>query len=83
MKLNITQKLMVGFLVVLLCGTMSGAISYVSLDQIETRFQSYYSTGGKDWDRRIESIIKGLKQMKILSFALIMLDSFPINLRIL
>ncbi|MGA1839136.1 MAG: sensor histidine kinase [bacterium] len=74
MKLNITQKLMVGFLVVLLCGTMSGAISYVSLDQIETQFQSFYTTREKDSDRRIESIIKELKRMKVLTFALIMLD---------
>jgi signal transduction histidine kinase len=74
MKLNITQKLMVGFLVVLLCGTLSGAISYVTLAQIEMQFQSLYSIGGKDWDRRIESIIKDLKQTKVLIFALIMLD---------
>ncbi len=74
MKLNITQKLMVGFLVVLLCGTLSGAISYVSLAQIEMQFQSIYSAGGKDWDRMIESIIKELKRMKVLTFTLIMLD---------
>ncbi|MGA1863616.1 MAG: sensor histidine kinase [bacterium] len=74
MKLNITQKLMVGFLVVLLCGTMSGAISYVSLDQIETQLQTFYTTREKDGDRRMESIIKELKHMKVLTFALIMLD---------
>ena len=51
---------MVGFLVVLLCGTLSGAISYVSLVQIEMKFQSIYTAGGKDWDRRIESITKGI-----------------------
>jgi signal transduction histidine kinase len=74
MRLNITQKLMIGFLVVLLCGTLSGAISYVGLGQMEVQLQSLYTTKGKDWDEGVHAIIKDIKHTKVLTFALIMLD---------
>lgn len=74
MRLNITQKLMIGFLVVLLCGTLSGAISYVSLGQMEVQLQSLYTPKGKDWEEGISAIFKDVKHTKMLTFALIMLD---------
>ncbi|MGA1790325.1 MAG: HAMP domain-containing protein, partial [bacterium] len=74
MRLNITQKLMIGFLVVLLFGALSGAISYVSLGQMEVQLQSLYTTKGKDWDEGVRAIIKDIKHTKMLTFALIMLD---------
>ena len=74
MKLNITQKLLIGFLLVLLCGVLSGAISYVNLGQLEIQIQSLCTTKGKDGDENIESIIHDLKRRRVLFFTLIMLD---------
>lgn len=74
MRLNITQKLMIGFLVVLLFGALSGAISYVSLGQMEVQLQSLYTPKGKDWEEGISAIVKDVKHTKMLTFALIMLD---------
>ena len=80
MRLNITQKLMIGFLVVLLCGTLSGAISYVSLGQMEVQLQSLYTPKGKDWEEGISAIFKDVKHTKMLTFALIMLEAAIVTL---
>lgn len=74
MNLNITQKLMIGFLLVLFFGAMSGAISYVGLAKIEMQIQSLQSPGRGDWDRNVTTIIKDIRGAKVLAFTLIMLD---------
>jgi signal transduction histidine kinase len=65
---------MIGFLIVLLCGALTGAISYVGLGQIEMQIQSLSSIKDKEWDRGMELIVNALKRTRVLTFTLIMLD---------
>jgi len=65
---------MIGFLLVLFFGAMSGAISYVGLAKIEMQMQSLYSLDRHDWDRNVTTILKEIRGAKVLAFTLIMLD---------
>ena len=65
---------MIGFLVVLFFGAMSGAISYVGLAKIEMEIQTIQSPGRGDADRNVTAIVKDIRAAKVLTFTLIMLD---------
>lgn len=65
---------MIGFLVVLFFGAMSGAISYVGLAKIEIQMQTLKSPGRGDVDRDVTAIVKDIRVAKVLTFTLIMLN---------